>query len=132
MHTINLITSPDKLFNNNRSFLLIGCRDSIKEEFQTHLESWNAPLNIYIYDNPDEEENIDWLLSVAHIADIVIFDIDNSTRRVRDLASFIVANTNTYWLTNDTNPVYTNISVKRVYTLDFLIEDGGNFAQESK
>lgn len=128
MHTINLITAPDKLFNNNKSFLLIHCRDSIKQEFQSYIESWNSPLNIYIYDNSDEEENIDWLLSIAHIADTVIFDIDNSTQRVRNLASFIIANTNTYWLTNDTNPVYTNVSVNRVYTLDFLNEDGGNFA----
>lgn len=130
MHTINLITAPDKLFNNNSSFLLIHCRDQIKEEFQTYLESWNAPLNVYIYDNGDEEENIDWLLSVAHIVDTVIFDIDNSTRRIRDLASFIVANTNTYWLTNSSDPVYTNVSIKRIYTLDFLKEHGDQIAQE--
>ena len=82
MHTINLITAPDKLFNNNRSFLLIHCRDQIKQEFQSLLESWNSPLNVYIYDNSNEEENIDWLLSVAHIADTVIFDVDNSPCRL--------------------------------------------------
>jgi len=131
MHTINLITAPDKLFNNNKSILLIHCRDDIKDEFQNYIEVWNCPLNIYIYDNQDQEENIDWLLTISNLADLVIFDVDNATSRVRDIASYIIANTNTYWLTNSTDPVYNNISVKRIYTLDFLKENGGYFAQKS-
>lgn len=131
-HKINIITPPDKLFNNNYDFLLIFPSKELKNEFHNLLQGWDSPLNIYIYELDDQQENLDWLLSVAHIADTVIFDIDHSPNRIKEIASYIVANTNTYWLTNSANPVYNNISINRIYNLDFLKEEhtGGKFGKE--
>ena len=122
MPNITLVTPPDKVFNHNKSVLLIYPSNSLKEEFQTLVQDWNVDFNLYVYDLESTEQNFDWLLSLCKIADYVIFDIDNSTSEVRDLASYIIANTNTYWLTNAAESVYNNISMNRIYDLTFLTE----------
>jgi hypothetical protein len=126
MPNITVITPPDKIFNNNKSVLLIYPSDTLKSDFQTLIQDWNINFNLYIYSLEETEHNIDWLLSLCKIADYVIFDIDNSTVDVRKLASYIIANTNTYWLTNEANTVYNNISVNRIYDLSFLNEGDMN------
>jgi hypothetical protein len=63
---------------------------------------------------------------MSKIVDYVIFDVDNSASEVRDLASYIIANPNTYWLTNSIDSVYNNISINRVYDLSFLKEGDMN------
>jgi len=132
MSKINLITPPDKLFNKNYSFLLIYPSKAVKEEFQTYLENLKQSLNVYLYELPDEEENLDWLLTLCKMSETVIFDVDNSTQRVRQLAAYIISNTNTYWLTNSADTVYNQVSINRVYNLDFLndINIGDNFGKK--
>lgn len=129
MPDIHLITPPDKLYNNSLDILLIYPNKDIKSQLQSYISNWTQSLNIYVYELDPAEENIDWLLGVARMSDIVIFDIDNSSPNVRKLASFIVANSNTYWLTNEAQSVYNNISVKRIYDLSFL-EKEENFGKK--
>lgn len=128
MPNITLITPPDKIFNNNKSILLIYPSNHIKDSFQTIIQDWNITFNLYMYSLETSEQNVEWLLSIVKLADIVIFDIDNSTVEVRDLASYIIAHPHTYWLTNAAETVYTNLSTNRVYDLTFLnrgdIENG--------
>jgi len=126
MPNITVITPPDKLHNNNKSILLIYPSKTLKENFQTIVQDWNTDFNLYLYNLEETEQNIDWLLTVCKLADIVIFDVDNSASIVRDLASYIIANSNTYWLTNAPNPVYTNLSVNRIYDLTFITEGDMN------
>lgn len=122
MPNITVITPPDKLHNNNKSILLIYPSTNLKQEFQTLIQDWEADFNLYLYTLEDTEQNIDWLLTVTKLCDLVIFDIDNSASDVRNLASYIIANTNTYWLTNTPDPVYNYLSVNRVYDLSFIKE----------
>lgn len=120
MPNITVITPPDKLHNNNQSILLIYPSSGLKQAFQDIVQDWKLDFNLYLYNLEDTEQNLDWLLTVCKISDIVIFDIDNSSSQVRNLASYIVANSNTYWLTNELDPVYNNLSVNRIYDLTFL------------
>lgn len=122
MPKINLITPPDKLFNNNLDILLIYPSDPVKNDLQEIIKDWEIDLNIYVYQQDKEEHNLDWLLSVSKFARYTIFDIDNSDARVKALAAYIIANSNTYWLTKEADPVYSIVSVNRIYDLAFLKE----------
>ncbi len=133
MPNITLITPPDKVFNFNQSILLIYPSETLKQEFQTLVQDWDIDFNLYIYNLESTEHNFDWLLSMVKIADTVIFDIDNSTSEIRDLASYIItANLHTYWLTNAAKPVYNNISINRVYDLTFLKGEMNGVQQQSQ
>lgn len=120
MNKITIITPPDKLFNCNKSFLLIYPSQDVKEQFQRLLAPIDYPFNIYYYEVDDLSHDVDWLLSVLKIVDICIFDIDNTSSKIKTLASYIIAQNNTYWLTNDNEPFYNKLSVNRIYNLDFL------------
>ncbi|MEK9805428.1 MAG: hypothetical protein VW551_03950 [Euryarchaeota archaeon] len=124
MPNITLVTPPDKVLNHNKAILLIYPSESLKSEFQTVVQDWNISFNLYVYEL--KEHNLDWLLTMSKIVDYVIFDVDNSASEVRDLASYIIANPNTYWLTNSIDSVYNNISINRVYDLSFLKEGDMN------
>jgi len=120
MSNLNLITPPDKLFTNNTKFLLIYPSDDVKEQFNNLTLNYTDPLDVYIYEETKLDHDIDWLLSVCHMADTVVLDIDNCPTEIRDLASYIIANNNTYWLTNSGDSYYNKLSVNRIYNLDFL------------
>lgn len=120
MHKITLITPPDKIFNNNYSILLLYPSQSVKDQFQRSIAYLDHPFNVYVYEADDLSHDVDWLLSMVKIANVVIFDIDNTSSKIRTLASYIIANSNTYWLTNDNEPFYNKLSVNRIYNLDFL------------
>lgn len=129
MPDIAVITPPDRLHNLDPSILLIYPSDDVKQAFQTQVQDWDINFNLYLYTQESTEHDLDWLLTQVKTCDIAIFDIDNSTTQVRDLASYIVANSNTYWLTNAPEPVYNKLSIKRVYDLSFLTE--GIFSEQS-
>lgn len=126
MPNITVITPPDKLFNNNKTILLIYPSDTLKTEFQTVVQDWEIDFNLYIYALEPTEHDFDWLLTVSKLSDIVIFDIDNSASEVRDLTSYLVANTNTFWLTNSIDPVYNKLSMNRIFDLSFLKQGEDN------
>jgi hypothetical protein len=117
---IILITPPDKLFNQNSSCLLIYPSDSVRKETQDILARSENGQNIYIYNVDEENIDVDWLLSVAKMSDVVIFDIDNSDEHVRALASYIVSLPHTYWLTAEDKWLYNKISANRIYGLDAI------------
>ena len=126
MSYVKIITPPDKLFTNNLSFLLIYPDQIIKNDFQDIILNFAEDFDVYLYDiaNPIDHD-LEWLLSACYRADFVILNIDNCPGEVKDLSSYIVANTNTYWLTNSSKPVYNMLSKNRIYTLDFLKEKIG-------
>jgi len=121
---LNLITPPDKLFNDSYSILLVYPSTDVKAEIQEIIRTQDKDVNVYMFEQDDKEQDLDWLLSVCHLVDVVVLDLDHSSPEVRKLASYIIAKSNTYWLTNEPNPLYTMLSVKQVYNLDFLKQEG--------
>lgn len=114
MNKINLITPPDKLYNECFSILLISPTDFIKQQLQSIVQEIDIPINIYLY----EEDNIDWLLDIASSVDYIVIDLDNCDSKVRELCSYFVAKPKTYWLTQGENTVYNMLSVNRIYDLE--------------
>ena len=73
---LNLITSPDKLFNKTPSLLLVNPSDIIKENFNSLATKFESDVNLYLYENIEEE--LSWLLEVAQSVDYIVLDIDNT------------------------------------------------------
>jgi hypothetical protein len=133
MADINLITAPDRLFNDSLSFFLIYPSMEVKEQFNNLMSNINQPFNVYLYENETDEHEIDWLLSTHKIVDFTILDIDNCPSDVRNLVSYFIANPKTYWLTKGEQMFYTKISNKRIYSLDYFADKiGGNIETQAK
>ena len=128
MTKLNLITPPDRLYNNNYSFLLIYPSTTVKEQFNNIISDDDRALNVYLYEVEQDEHDPDWLLGLAKQADCVILDIDNCPSSIASLASYFIANTNTYWLTNGEQMWYNKISPNRIYNLDSIV--GGTIEKE--
>ena len=115
-----LITPPDKLFNQNYSVVLIYPSDAVREQAQEILANTQGQINIYLYNLPEEEADVDWLLTTSKMSNIVILDYDNSPSHVKALSSYLVSLPHTYWLTNDDWMLYNKISPNRIYGLDII------------
>lgn len=117
---INLITPPDKLFNLNPGYLLVKPSTKTKMQFQQILSQHPDDLNVFIYDQ--DETNIEWMLSVSQQADFIIIDIDNCDTITKQFVSFMLAQPNSYYLTNDEITPWGLISRNRIYNLDWILE----------
>lgn len=120
MTTINLITSPDRIFNDNQKILLVYPTTEVQTEFQTTvLEHIEEDLDLYIFDiAKPSSSDIDWLLVSASMVDKIIVDTDNCDSKIRMLLGYIIAKSKTYWLTNSDDSVYNHLSKNRIYNLD--------------
>ena len=116
------------LFNDSLQILLVYPSKQIQDELQNKfLANTNADVNLYVYDKPIyTKDEIDWMLSVFKQCDTVIIDVDNTSPWVRDLSSYMIAKSKTYWLTNSQDSVYNSLSNNKVYNLDFLSTIGDN------
>ena len=130
MNDIALITPPDFLYNDSYSILLICPSTLSKDIMNGILLSTAIPLNVMVYETPsDGTEEIEWLLNAVKIADCVFLDLDNCDPVVRQFASHFIAQTKTFYLTNDNTTPYNLISKSRVYDfawLESLINRGKN------
>lgn len=117
---INLITPPDKLYNSNMSYLLVKPSTKIKLQLQTMLQDCKEDVNVYVYD--ENENDIDWLLGVAQIVDFVIVDIDNCDNITKLFATLLLTQSNTHYITTDEITPYRLISRNRIYNLEWLEE----------
>lgn len=117
---ITLITPPDNLFNACFSYLLVKPSVLIKQQFQTILSSSNEDLNVFIFD--DDEFDIQWLLSVALQAEVVIIDVDNCDPITGAFITFLLAQPNVFFITSDEVTPYGLISKNRIYDLDSIIQ----------
>ena len=115
-----LVTPPDKIFNQTHSILLIHPSNTIKSQVQDILSKIQDDQTVYIYNVNEDDEDIDWLLSVAKMSDLVILDLDNCTQSVKALSSYIVSLPHTYWLTADDKFCYNKLSANRIYGLDVI------------
>lgn len=117
---ITVITPPDKLFNLTLGYLLVKPSVHVKQQFQAILSQSIDDVNVFIYDQ--EENDISWLLSVAHQADVVIIDVDNCDLLTKQFVTFILAQPNVHYITNDEITPYNLISKNRIYDLDWIVE----------
>lgn len=117
---INVITPPDKLFNLTTSYLLVKPSQYVKQQFQMLLSQSIDDINVFIFD--DQETDIEWLLSVANHVDYVIIDVDNCDPMTKHFVTFILAQPNAHYLTNDELTPYKLISRNRIYDLEWIKE----------
>lgn len=121
MTTINVITPPDVLHNQAISILVVQPSERIRLQIQAIIESFDKPINIYLYDPAvQEQRDIAWLLNISKIVDYTILDLDNATVVERNFASYLISLPNVFYLTNDETTPYNLISVNRIYDLDWL------------
>ena len=93
-------------------------QDSFQQEILPEL---STDLNLYYFDKSNySKEDFEWLMDVFSICDYCIIDIDRCESPTRDLLSFFIGKTKTYWLTNNIDSVYNHISRNRIYDLSFL------------
>lgn len=116
---ITIITPPDKLFNLAPSFLMVCPSLELKQELQKILSKSIEEVNIFIYEQDDID--VDWLLSVAHMVDAVILDIDNCSDTTLKFISFLLAMPNTHYFTTDEITPYKLISKNRIYDLNWMV-----------
>ena len=117
---ITVITPPDKLFNLTLSYLLVKPSVHVKQQFQTILSHSIDDLNVFIYDQ--EENDVSWLLGVAHQVDCVIVDVDNCDETTKKFVTFMIAQPNAHYITSDEITPYNLISKNRIYNLDWIAE----------
>ena len=125
---ITVITPPDKLFNLNVSYLLVSPSLHVKQQFQSILSKSIDDLNVFIYEN--SEIDIDWLLSVSFMVDVVIIDVDNCNTTTREFITFLLAQPNVHYITNDEITPYNLISKNRIFNLDWIAEQLQNEIDE--
>ena len=116
---LNLITSPDKLFNDNQSLLLVNPSDSIKENFNHYAQQFENDVNLYLYEN--SETDLRWLLEVVETVDHIILDIDN-TKVSPWIIGHLLGFGKTFYLTNTPDSVYNVINNNRIYELKQFME----------
>lgn len=126
MNKINIVTAPDQLFNDSFEILLLyPSKDLLNELQKKFLTHFDDDSNIYLYDKQEyNKEEVDWMLKIFKSVDVAIVDIDNCAPFSRDLVSYMLGKSKTFWLTNAVESVYNHISKNKVYDLDFLLKTG--------
>ena len=126
---INLITPPDKLFNNNPSLLLFNPSDSIKESFNDCANNLSQQINLYL--SEEEQQDIGWTLDVANSVDNIIVDVDN-TKQEQWLIGYLLGLDKTFYLTNQPETVYNIINVNRIYDIKQFMEGVNYFGVQQQ
>ena len=127
---LNLITPPDKLFNQNINYLLIKPSTEIKIQFQQILSQLIDDINVFIFD--EKESDMDWMLSVAHQCDAVIIDIDNCDPVTKNFVSYLLSMPYCHYITTDELTPWNLISKNRIYNLDILIQEDEDKEEEDE
>lgn len=120
---LNLITSPDKLLNRNTSYLLVCPSDRVRQDFNSVAKDFTTDVNLYWFDETEENNNVQWLIEVANIVDHIVVDVDN----VHDnewIVGYLLGFGKTYYLTSNNDRVYNNINMNRIYDLSWITEKG--------
>ena len=127
---LNLITPPDKLFNQNINYLLIKPSTDIKIQFQQILSQLIDDINVFIFD--EKESDMDWMLSLAHQCDAVIIDIDNCDPVTKNFVSYLLSMPYCHYITTDELTPWNLISKNRIYNLDILIQEDDEDEEEDE
>jgi len=118
---INLITPPDKLFNDNISYLLVKPSTKTKVQFQNLISEIDDEINVFVFDEKDND--IDWLLSVAQLADQVVIDIDNCDHITKQFVVLLLSRANAHYITTDEITPYKLVSRNRIWDLSIFTKE---------
>tara|TARA_B100001778_G_C18319452_1_gene508001 strand:+ start:206 stop:610 length:405 start_codon:yes stop_codon:yes gene_type:complete len=124
---INLITPPDKLYNDNRSFLLMNPSDIVKEQFNEMAKQLGENLNVYLFDA--ETPDVGWLLDIVNQVDTIILDIDNTRNEYQWLIGYLLSFDKTYYLTKADQMSYNVINTRRIYDVRQIAEENDSFVK---
>lgn len=127
---INIITPPDKLFNLNMGYLLVKPSLYVKQQFQAILSQSIEEINVFVYD--ETEHDIDWLLSVANQCDVTIIDVDNCDPITQKFITYLLAQPNTHYITNDELTPYGLINKNRIYDLEAIVRSVSDTGEEEE
>lgn len=126
---INLITSPDKLLNNNPSLLLVNPCDQVKDDFNKCANNFDQPINLYLFEGNKTE--LSWLVDIARTVDYVILDIDN-TKEDQWIIGYLLDLAKTFYLTSEVVSVYNIINVNRIYQITQFMEGVNYFGVQTE
>ena len=118
---LNLITPPDKLFNNNKRFLLMNPSDIVKEQFNEMAKQLGENLNVYLFDA--ETPDVGWLLDVVNQVDTIILDVDNTRNEYQWLIGYLLSFDKTFYLTKAEEMSYNVINTRRIYDVRQIAEE---------
>ena len=124
---LNLITPPDKLFNNNKSFLLMNPSDIVKEQFNEMAKQLGENLNVYLFDA--ETPDVGWLLDVVNQVDTIILDVDNTRNEYQWLIGYLLSFDKTFYLTKAEEMSYNVINTRRIYDVRQIAEENQSFVK---
>ena len=110
---LNLITPPDKLFNNNKSFLLMNPSDIVKEQFNEMAKQLGENLNVYLFDA--ETPDVGWLLDIVNQVDTIILDVDNTRNEYQWLIGYLLSFDKTFYLTKAEEMSYNVINLSLIH-----------------
>ena len=120
MSEILVITPKDILYNNNYSILLVCPNPELKQYTHNVLKDIDEDINVYLYETNPYESDLEWLIQVGKIVDYIIIDVDHCFGDTLQLASYLIAQTKTFYLTTNTNIPYNMLSNNRVTDFDQL------------
>jgi len=115
---VNLITPPDKLYNQAGAILLVYPTEEIQDVLQKILLTSPIDTNIYIYNINNDEHHYDWLLDVHKFSNVCIMNLDAFPNELKCLESYLISFCNTYYITQGDNILYSKISQNHIYSLD--------------
>ena len=100
------------------------CQDPCTARTKKSIEE----INVFIYE--EAEQDVDWLLSVANQCDVTIIDVDNCDPITQKFITYLLAQPNTHYITNDELTPYGLISKNRIYNLDWIVDQINEQNQE--
>ncbi len=93
--SIKIITPPDIIFDRAPSILLICPGEDISTNLNKFLLDNPCSMNIYLFDN--NQDDVQWLLTLVKISNNIIVDIDNVNDFISQFLSYILSFPNTYY-----------------------------------
>ena len=95
--------------------------EDLKKNLETYVSTAESNLNIYLYEGHEQE--IQWLLTIAKMADIILLDIDNASEDVTHFLSYIISIPTTYYRCNHKNVPWDLLNQNRFFDFPKLNED---------
>lgn len=117
MNKIFLVTYPDFYHAESNKIALVNLLPEEKLAVQEWLSKSDSEIVIYLYDNNNQ---VDWLLSVINQVDSIYINVDNSTDLSYHYISYVLAKTKTSWSNSRIN--YMNINKGQVRNINEFME----------
>jgi len=119
MSRINLITAPDRLYNDNVSVLLINPSDAVKLDFNRAVLNLNKDINLYLYET--SALNDEWLITVSNTVDHIVLDISHTGKDFW-LLGYLLSKPYTHYISVQDPNSYHLLNANRIYDFIALME----------